>query len=222
MGQVRKIGDEYYIEFYARGLLYQQKAGKDENCARQMLVEVEGKIIQGEMGTITRDVDIDVFLKTFLDYAKSEYSKKTFNRYQSLAKHFVQFLKQENLKLFKLSEVTPRVIESYRIFLIQTPLKPGLINFTLHLLRDTLDYSIKLGYLNDNPTLHVRFIPVVARTQFKNFAIKDVEKIKQVLTQGISLGKLHRLLGFQDIAKTFCYSQRCPVFTKNINRTSLE
>ena len=29
MGDIRKINDEYYLEFHARGLLYQQKAGKD-------------------------------------------------------------------------------------------------------------------------------------------------------------------------------------------------
>ena len=44
MGTVRKIGNEYYIEFYARGLLYQQKAGQQKEVAEQMLKEVEEKM----------------------------------------------------------------------------------------------------------------------------------------------------------------------------------
>ncbi len=209
MGQVRKIEGEYYIEFYARGLLYQKKAGTDEEIAKQLLVEIESKIAQGEMSIMTRDVDIDIFFKTFLEYAFLEYPTKTYHRYRSLVAHFFEFIKIQSLELNKLSEITPRVIEDYRIYLMKIrKIKPRLINFTLYLLRDILDYSIKLGYLNDNPTVHIRFIPEAQRVNNKIFIIKDSEKIKKALEQGVLLGKLTRLLQHRDIARTFLMISR--------------
>lgn len=161
MGQVKKIGDEYYIEFHARGLLYQQKGGQDKAKALKLLAEIEGKIRRGEMGTIVRDVDIDVFFKTFLDEAIKKYPSKIFKRYAHLSRHFLAFAGSRDPKITKASEITPKVIEDYQLSLrADEKIKPGLINFTLLLLREVLEFARKLGYLNDNPTLHVRFEPM--------------------------------------------------------------
>ena len=45
MGEIKKIGEEYYIEFYARGLKYQQQAGTDKRQAEELLRNIEEKII---------------------------------------------------------------------------------------------------------------------------------------------------------------------------------
>ena len=74
MGDIRKINDEYYIEFHARGLLYQQKAGKDIARARQLLADIEAKIQQGETGPLVRDVDVDIFFQAFMESAWQEYA----------------------------------------------------------------------------------------------------------------------------------------------------
>lgn len=164
MGGIHKIDDEYYIEFYARGLKYQQRAGRDLPAAQRLLREVEEKIAKGEMATMTRDVDIDIFLEDFLDYARRQYSTASHKRYQSLTEHFYGFVKRKFPQLKKLSGVTPIVIEQYKIFLSREEmrhkhhLKPRLVNFSLLLLADVLEYSRRLGYLNDNPALHIRLI----------------------------------------------------------------
>ena len=51
------------------------------------------------------------------------------------------------------------MVELYRANLIELfKEKSKLINFTLFLLGDIFEYAIKLGYLNDNPTIHARII----------------------------------------------------------------
>ena len=170
MGTVRKIGNDYYIEFEARGLKYQQKAGSDETAAWQLLFEIENKIKQGEMGIIVRDVETDIFFQDFLEYAQTQHTPKTVARYQSAVNHFAQFLKEKKPSVTKLSGVTPAVIEQYKTYLLKlsqnvgSPIKPKVINFTLILLRDLFDYAIKLGYLNDNPTLHIPSVKILAQS----------------------------------------------------------
>jgi integrase len=57
------------------------------------------------------------------------------------------------------SQVTPRVIENYKTFgQERDPLNPKILNLTLLLLREILEYGIKTGYINDNPTLHIRLL----------------------------------------------------------------
>ena len=56
MGTIRKIGDEYFIEFFARGLKYQQKIGLDPARAEQALKEIEAQIARGEALTIVREM----------------------------------------------------------------------------------------------------------------------------------------------------------------------
>ncbi len=180
MGDIRKINDEYYIEFHARGLLYRQKAGKDIARARQLLREVESRIQQGEMGTLVRDVDVDIFFQTFLENARQEYVPRSFRRFEALIGNFHGFLKKEFQKLTKLSGVTPAVIDSYRAFLIKpAPSSPKfqLVNFTLLLLRVVFDHGLKLGYSNDNPTLHACFCKVAIPRRPLTLTDRDIEAL---------------------------------------------
>ena len=167
MGTIRKIKDEYYIEFFARGLKYQQRAGTDKTYAQKLLSDIESKIAQGEMGTIVRDVDADIFFGDFLEYAQGRFGKKTFQRYKAAVGHFEKFFFERKSAQKKLSGVTPSVLEDYRAQLLKIQkakgLKPHTVNLTLILLRDVLEYSRKLGYLNDNPMLHIKLVSDVPR-----------------------------------------------------------
>jgi len=183
MGTVRKTGEEYYIEFYARGLLYQQKAGKDRGAAERMLEDVESRIQRGEMGSIVRDVDIDIFFKTYLEHCCQESEPRSCQRYASVIAHFQEYYTSQLPERMKLSEVTPSVIENYRVLLIQEepeggpPVKPMIVNLTLFLLKCIFDYAIKLGYLNDNPVLHTRWVEVKDHRIPRTLTDSDVAKL---------------------------------------------
>lgn len=164
MGEIHKIGDEYYIEFMARGLKYQQKAGANRVDAEKLLQEIEDKINHGEMGTIVRDIDVDIFIHDFLKNIREEHSAKTAKRFQSAVEHFHAYIRDKFAAVAKLSQVTPNVFEQYKNFLVKerkTP--PKVINFTLVLLREFCEYARKTGYLNDNPLLHIKFVATVCR-----------------------------------------------------------
>lgn len=180
MGSIRKIGNEYVIEFLARGLKYQQKAGSDYTKAEALLKSIEDKITNGEMALMVRDVDVDIFIEDFLEFARNTYPAKTFARYQSTARHFFSYLQAVFPLCNKLSQITPRIIEQYRVFLISlkttkgNPFSAKIVNLTLFLLRHIFEYSIKLGYLNDNPCLHVRFLKVSYTRRYRSLTKEDL------------------------------------------------
>ncbi len=170
MGEIHKIGEEYYIEFLARGLKYQQKVGGNRDAAEKALKEIEAKIARGEAAIIVRDVDLDIFLKDFSQYILTQHTPKTVERYQALINYFGTYLKKHHPQLHKLSEITPGILEQYKIYLLKNSpderkIKPRLINFTFILLADTLEYARKLSYLNDNPSIHITPVkePVVKK-----------------------------------------------------------
>jgi len=164
MGKIKKIGSDYYIEFIARGLRYQRIGGRTKRAAEILLKSIEDQIQEGELSTIVVDVAAKIFFDEFLNYAQQCHYPLTFRRYQKTVRHFQEFCASELSKNFKLSKVTPSVIESYRVSLVKQfedssrAIKPKVVNFTLILLRDVLDFAINLGYLNDNPTGHTRFV----------------------------------------------------------------
>jgi len=198
MGTIQKIGEDYFIEFYARGLKYQQKAGPDRKAAQKALEEIEAKIARGEAAIIVRDVDIDIFLKDFLHYSQTQHTPKTVRRFQSLKKYFLSFLEQQMPTVVKLSQVTPVVVEQYKNSVRQ----PEFINLTIILLREVFAYAIKSGYLNDDPSLHICFVnPIktkkisVVTEEEKSILVKYaspglVMMIEMILGTGISVEEL--------------------------------
>ncbi len=166
MGKIHQINDEYYIEFYARGLLYQQKAGKDLEKAQELLRSIEEKIASGEMLTAARDIELDVFFADFLKDARKRYHPATVRRLRSAIDGFLEFIRAGYSDVTHLSKVTPRVVEEYKAWGIKkrknTPggLNPKVVNLTLLLLSEIFEHGIKTGFINDNPTLHVRLLDV--------------------------------------------------------------
>lgn len=164
MGSVKKIGSTYVIEFLARGLRYQQKAGPDKKKAEELLQSIEEKIAKGEMALMVRDLDYDIFFHDFLKALPQEFPPKTVARFRRAVRYFENFLRSDCKDAVRLSHITPRVMEQYRAFLLKAPKEKSpqaaakSVNLTLFLLRHVFDGAIKMGHLNDNPLLHTRFV----------------------------------------------------------------
>lgn len=212
MGTVRKIGDEYYIEFEARGLKYQQKAGPDKAAAEKMLADVEGKIRQGEMGAMVRDADVRVFCEDFLEVARREYPAVTARRLERLIAHFRQWLMDKKPSVEKLSQVTPKVVEEYKFFLLEKlkgereSKKAAVVNLTLILLSVFFEYAIRTNFLNDNPTLHIRFAAGGGRKRISDTARPEMfRRLRELILSGVSSEKIFKLSGHRDIARLLGY-----------------
>jgi len=181
MGTIRKIGDDYYVEFDARGLKYQRNGGKDKEAAARLLKEIEDKIQKGEMSIVVSDIKTSDFFKNFLELIKNDSDARTYVRYESVAQHFLGFIQTALSPACQLSQITPSIIEGYRAVLLNSTgkadraLKPKVINFTIYLLRDIFNYAINFGNINDNPTLHTQLIEVPDRNVPQTLTDKDVQ-----------------------------------------------
>ena len=213
MGQIRKINDVYYIEFYARGLLYSQVAGDNYGDAQKLLDSVEKKIASGEALTIARYIEIADFAERFLTEAKKSYSLKTVNRFSMALKHLNIFLSHDFSNIHQLDQLTPAIMESYKAHLLNSN-KPIVVNFTILLIREILEYGIKLGFINDNPSLHVRLLPWPKSPERKHGF--RYEQAKKLFHQGIGIGKVAQLLRLSDIAKIIYFSNLIPLNREDV------
>jgi len=210
MGNIKKIGEEYVIEFYARGLKYQQKAGGDKEKAEALLQDIEAKIAKGEAALIVRDVEYDIFFHDFLAMAGQAYPPQSVIRFRQLVDHFQAYLQKELPELKKLSELTPRVVELYKhFFLKQKPpakksINPRAVNFSLVLLKIVLEYAIKLGYLNDNPTTHISLLDNRKTHPFRGPKTAKARFALTLSEKNVPLVRMGELLGYRDILRTFC------------------
>ena len=207
MGNIKKIADTYYIEFYARGLMYSKIAGPDEAEALKLLEETERTIIAGEMLTVVREITIAVFFEEFLSYAHQAYSVPTHKRFRDLVSHFNGFLKTTHPVLKDLSQLTPNIFEDYKNIWIKNS-SPHKINFTILLLREIMEYGIKTGFINDNPTIHVSLLPWSIRSYKKTYRS---DLAKELLSRSVPIGKVIKLLKLNDVARIMYFSNLIPL-----------
>ena len=208
MGQIRKINDCYYIEFYARGLLYSQIAGNNLEQAQKLLLAVEEKIAGGEALTIVRYIELPDYYERFLTEARTIYSSQTVLRFDATIKHFDDFLKKDFSKINQLAQLTPAFIESYKAHLAKTQ-KVKIVNFSILLIREILEFGIKLGFINDNPSLHLRLLASPKYSQRKPTV--RYQTAQQLINKGVGLGKLAQLLKLTDIARTIYFADLIPL-----------
>ena len=214
LGQIRKINDVYYIEFYARGLLYSQVAGDNLEEAQKLLEKVEEKIAGGEALTIARHIDLPDFFERFIVEAGLQYSPRSVQRFAVTIKHFSGFISEEFPQVCQLAQLTPAILEVYKANLVKTQ-KVKLVNLTILLIRDILEFGIKLGFLNDNPSLHLRLLPWPKTSQRKSTA--RLELVRKLLSQDVGLGKTAQLLDLGDMARLIYYANLIPLSREGLH-----
>jgi hypothetical protein len=212
MGQIRKVGDIYYIEFQARGLMYSQVGGSTEQEARKLLEEIEAKIAGGEALTIVREIDLEMFCEKFLSYAQEKFPAPSRKRFESTMNHWKKFLAGAYPNITKLSQVTPAVIESYKIALIRM-VKPKAVNLTILLLREIMEYGIRIGFINDNPTLHISLLKLQATKEPKG---ARTEAAKEVFRRNLSLEKACAILKIKDVAQVMYWANFIPLKREDV------
>jgi hypothetical protein len=213
LGQIRKIKDVYYIEFHARGLLYSQVAGSNLEEAQKLLDQVEEKIAGGEALTIARHIDLPDFYERFLAEARVQYSPPSVKRFATTIEHFSSFLSRDFPQIHQLAQLAPAIIESYKAHLVKTQ-KVKVVNLSILLIRDILEFGIKLGFLNDNPSLHVRLLPWPKTLERRS--TDRYNQAKKLLSQGVGLGKISQLLKIPDISRAIYYANLIPLSREDV------
>ncbi len=207
MGKIRQIDGVYYIEFYARGLMYSQVAGGDLKVAEALLRKTETAIASGEALTIVREIDLPAFYAQFLQDSRTQYHTHSIKRFQATISHFDKFIKSGFPQVLKLSQINPQLIELYRIALIKSA-KPKLVNLTLLLLREILEYGIKIGFIHDNPTLHLHLLPMEAKACAPT---RRYQLARDLFAKGLTIGRVCQLLEISDVARLMYYAKLIPL-----------
>ncbi len=181
MGRIYKRGRVWYLDVMAHGHRVRRRVGTSKRVAEQALADAEAKIARDEFGFTKHDIGIETFLERFLDYSRANHQKTTTNRYRAVIDHFSVFLKDQYPDIGMVSQITPEVIDRYKVARKDAWVNPNgdaveseddvsgytrkgarahTINFEIGTLRTVLNVAIKWGYLKENPTKQVRKLKV--------------------------------------------------------------
>ncbi len=183
MAKIIKVGDNYFVEFIGNGLLFQKLAGPDKSLADKMLKDIEESLRKEDVNIFqVKEMSYAEFSQKLTTYLTETFPLKTQKRLKSTWSHFDSFLKRNYPQLTKLREITPSVVEEYRVSLIKelSSENERIINFTLFLLRVVFEFAVKCRGLNNNPTLHVKMN--FGQGQFDR-AVYNVEFAEQLLKE---------------------------------------
>jgi len=184
MGRILEINGEYFVEFFGNGLRFQKKAGRSYEEARLKLQSIEQSLETSALKVDPAAVTIDMFAGLYRSFCEQVHRPKSMNRYKQAIDHFLRFLEPQLSADRYLREITPRIIELYKENLVKEfPGRYHLINFTLYLIRDILQHSITLGWLNDNPTQHTPFIKYSKQKFPRVYSEGHLEQIRSGLNE---------------------------------------
>jgi len=181
MGNVFKRGKVWYIDVRVNGRRVRKRVGSSKKIAVLALQDAEVSSARNEFGFASKDILIDKFIEQYMQYSQATHQPSTTNRYRAVIEHFQAFIKDKRSDVNFLSQVTPEVIDQYKIFRKNAWVNPNgdviesdeevrdhtrkgarahTINFEISAIRTIFNLAIKWGYLRDNPTKQVKKLKV--------------------------------------------------------------
>jgi hypothetical protein len=113
MGSIRKIGKNYQVDACRKGVRVRKIVGPSLRIAKEVLAELEGRLVHGEYGLGRKDASIGDVLDRFEKYAVTNMARVSASRYQNVLDRFKEFLStRKSIRLA--SHLTPGVIEDFR------------------------------------------------------------------------------------------------------------
>jgi len=155
MAKIIKRNNEYYVQFYGNGLLFEKFAGSDRANAEKILNEIETTLPAGAMSNYVPDQDLNAFGAQFQQAFQKKFNDTTATEFRNTYAAFLAYLRKSAPKIKKLSGVTPKVFEGYQLHLAGQG-APEEVDYQIFLLRRIFEFAITKAYLNDNPAFHVR------------------------------------------------------------------
>ena len=205
MAEIKKIGDEFFVEYYAQGLLFHKKGGKTLPEAEVVLKKIEDSLPDQHKWYRVREDKVDQVFQNFLQIIQNDFPDATYLRFKNLSEHFRKFLALIFPDYQLISHVTPHVVSRYSQYLIEElkgisdRQKVRHVNFSLLLLSEVFTQAISWGALNDNPVLHVKpFRRDLLSHPRQPPSLKN-EKIRQLIANGVSFIRIMQLVGIKDI-----------------------
>jgi len=175
MGNIRKRGDNWYVDFRVNGRRVRKRAGKSKTLAQQLLHDYELKAQRNQLGFLDRkEIALDAFIQEFLTYSQAQNRPSTTKRYRSALDNFQRFIKEQT-KVSRLTDLAPDLIEKYKTWrkavlvvrnggnlakakeaAISKGAKSYTVNFEIMALKAALNMAVKWKYLEASPAEEVK------------------------------------------------------------------
>jgi hypothetical protein len=104
------------------------------------------------------------------------------------------------------------VIESYKTSLTRST-NPKIVNLTILLLREVLEYGIRIGFINDNPSLHISLLKLPLSIERKGERSKMAQDL---LRRSLPLEKVYSILKLKDVAQVMYWSNFIPLKREDV------
>lgn len=178
---IYKVGQKYYVDFYADGRRVRKAVGNRKD-AENALTAVKADILRGEF-KFKREyrVRFEDFAKDYLEYSKI--NKRSWGRDESSLKHLVSYFKN-----MLLSKINPQHIEEYKKMRLDK-VKPSTINRELICLKHMFTIAEKFGKFDGkNPVKEVKFF------QERQYVMKILDRGEISRLINVSSGYLRSMI----------------------------
>ena len=166
-------GKSWYIDFYEEGKRYSERVGKvAKSVAEEKLAIKRSKVIRGEWKTKKVRSPFDKFKEQYLEWSKGNKKPK------SSLKHLSRFFGGKAL-----SEISPFMVEKYKLTRKEVGAGPATINRELGCLRNMFNMALKWKKAQVNPVREVKFLK---EPKEKDRILTEEEKIK--LLEAVRIG----------------------------------
>lgn len=172
MGSIYKRERVWYLDIRVNGRRVRKRVGTSKKVAELALKDAEVNVARDEFGFAKNDISVDKFVKRYHEYSRANHQPKTTERYRAVTDHLLEFLHASRKDVVFISQLTPEVIEQYKLFRKESWVNPNgdyvesdadvtkhtrkgarakTINFELSAIKTLLNLAIKWGYLKVNP-----------------------------------------------------------------------
>ena len=169
MARLFKRGKIWNITYYQSGKRHRKSLGKDKKQAEAAFKEIAYRLSRNEL-ILTRKIPFNLFVKEFLEYAKSRLSEKTHHNYSLALKHLEKYL-QEKEDVKYIQDLDMGMIDRFVASRLKSPspqrkdrtVERSTVNTELKGIKRFLNRAVELSYLKDSPARKVRLLSTARR-----------------------------------------------------------
>lgn len=191
MASIYKRGKVWWLAYIIDGKRIQKSIGHSKKIAELAKSDIEVKIAKRRAGFFVSDKKLSDYIPQFLAHIRVHVKPSTALRYVQITNHLSDFLDTLEDPPAKLSQITPPIIEQYKLHRLGF-VKPQTVNYELTCLHHFFRYAMEMKYIQSNPTQEIKKI---RKPQRKAPRFLTREEITKLLTKASpSLNNIIRFL----------------------------
>ncbi len=141
---LRKRGKSFSAYWREDGKVVEKSLGTDSRMAKIKSAEIEKQLLDKRKG-INKEIGWDDFKEKYLTFISSDHAKDTVVRAKSVFNNF-----DRAMKIRWLTDLTPEVIEEFKVIRKEMGIMGSTINRELTTLKTTMKMAADWGYASTN------------------------------------------------------------------------